>query len=82
MQDGRAGCLSREEYLGEEALPSRQSKPTPDYDPSLLEYLEESFARIELYRAEDHDEEKGSLWPVIVLGAALSTCLLFVLSIV
>ncbi|MGB9802801.1 hypothetical protein [Desulfofundulus sp.] len=80
MEDGRTCYLLQQECL-KEALPWRRGQPSPDYDPSLLEYLEEAFTRIELHRAETRTED-GSVWPVIVLGLVLSACLLFALSLV
>ncbi|MDQ0286753.1 hypothetical protein J2Z49_001870 [Desulfofundulus luciae] len=79
MQEGRVYFL-QEGCSGKEALAARRGRPSPDHDPSLLEYLEQAFTRIELYRAENHAEKEGGLPLVIILAAALSACLLLALN--
>jgi hypothetical protein len=74
MSNGGANFLHKSCSRGE-ALVAHRGRPLPDGDPSLLEYLEQVFTRIELSRAEIQTEENGGLSLVVVLAFVLAACL-------
>ncbi|SHI38154.1 hypothetical protein [Desulfofundulus thermosubterraneus] len=78
MHNGRVYFL-QEGCSGKEALTAHPGRPSPDYDPSLLEYLEQAFTRIELSRAEKQAEKEGGLLLVVMLAFVLTACLLLAL---